>query len=54
VARARARATAVVANHHNLLLALPGSGAARTAGDRDALARLEQGVAPPNNDQRDH
>ncbi len=43
VARARRRATAVIANHHNLLLALPGSGAARTAGDRAALARIERG-----------
>jgi hypothetical protein len=42
VARARSRATAVIANHHNLLLALPGRGAARTAGDRVALQRLEQ------------
>ena len=49
VARARTRATAVIANHHNLLLALPGSGAARTAGDRAALARLEQGEQLNNN-----
>jgi hypothetical protein len=38
VARACALATAVVANHHNLLLALPGRGAELTAEDR---ARLE-------------
>ena len=37
----------------NLLLALPGSGAARTAGDRVALARLEQGDQL-NNDYRNH
>jgi hypothetical protein len=49
VARARARAAAVIANHHNLLLALPGSGAARTAGDRAALARLERGDQLNNN-----
>ncbi len=49
VARARARAVAVIANHHNLLLALPGSGAARTAGDRADLARLEQGDQLNNN-----
>jgi hypothetical protein len=54
VARARTRATAVVANHHNLLLALPGTGAARTAADRATLARLErvdrsnQRQSPPN------
>ena len=30
VARARSRAVAVIANHHNLLLALPGRGAARS------------------------
>ncbi len=49
VAHARMRAVAVIANHHNLLLALPGSGAARTAGDRAALARLEQGDQLNNN-----
>ncbi len=38
VKRARERAIAVVANHHNLLLALPGPGAARTAADRERLA----------------
>jgi hypothetical protein len=38
VARARDRARAVIANHHNLLLALPGRAAARTAGDRARLA----------------
>ena len=38
LARARARATAVMANHHNLLLALPGRGAERTAADRARLA----------------
>ena len=53
VTRARARAIAVIANHHNLLLALPGSGAARTAGDRVALARLEQGDQL-NNNYRNH
>ncbi|MGI8505617.1 MAG: hypothetical protein ACR2MK_02225 [Solirubrobacteraceae bacterium] len=40
VARARRRASAVIANHHNLLLGLPGRGAALTAGDRERLARL--------------
>ena len=49
VARARLRAVAVIANHHNLLLALPGRGAARTAGDRAALARLERGDQLNNN-----
>jgi hypothetical protein len=42
LARARARAAAVVSNHHNLLLALPGRGAALTAGDRARLDRLER------------
>jgi hypothetical protein len=37
---ARSRARAVIANHHNLLLALPGRGAAVTAADRERLARL--------------
>ncbi len=40
VSRARDRATAVVANHHNLLLALPGRGASITSADRAALAQL--------------
>jgi hypothetical protein len=44
VARARARAIAVVSNHHNLLLALPGRGAELTAGDRE---RLERAVSAP-------
>jgi hypothetical protein len=38
VSRARARASAVLENHHNLLLALPGRGAERTARDRERLA----------------
>jgi hypothetical protein len=38
VGRARARAAAVISNHHNLLLALPGRAAERTAGDRARLA----------------
>jgi hypothetical protein len=42
VARALVRAAAVIANHHNLLLGLPGGGADRTAGDRAALQRLQQ------------
>ena len=53
VARARSRAAGVILNHHNLLLALPGSGAARTAGDRAALARLERGD-PLNNNHGNH
>jgi hypothetical protein len=40
VERARERAIAVITNHHNLLLGLPGPGAARTAADRERLARL--------------
>jgi hypothetical protein len=38
VARARARANAVISNHHNLLLALPGRAADWTAADRERLA----------------
>jgi hypothetical protein len=37
---ARARATVVLANHHNLLLALPGGAAERTAADRARLSEL--------------
>ncbi len=40
VQRARARATAVVANHHNLLLGLRGRGAELTAADRAHLTQL--------------
>jgi hypothetical protein len=47
---ARARAAAVISNHHNLLLALPGTGAALTAGDRARLDRLaragQDGIEP--------
>lgn len=38
VARAQARARAVIFNHHNLLLALPGRAADLTAADRRRLA----------------
>ena len=40
VQRARACATAVISNHHNLLLGLRGRGAELTAGDRAHLTRL--------------
>jgi hypothetical protein len=40
VAEARSLATRVLANHHNLLLALPGRGARRTEVDRRRLAEL--------------
>jgi hypothetical protein len=40
VAHARDVAIAVVANHHNLLLALPGRGARRTETDRRRLSQL--------------
>jgi hypothetical protein len=42
VARARDRAIAVISNHHNLLLALPGRGADRSAADRARLADATQ------------
>jgi hypothetical protein len=41
VSRARARATAVISNHHNLLLALPGRAAEKTAADRAKLAATQ-------------
>jgi hypothetical protein len=40
VQRARARAAAVISNHHNLLLGLRGRGAELTASDRGHLTRL--------------
>ena len=39
VQRARAIATAVISNHHNLLLGLPGRGAQLSAADRVKLAQ---------------
>jgi hypothetical protein len=48
VARARAVAIAVISNHHNLLLALPGRGARRTESDRRRLSEL---LATRNEDQ---
>ena len=41
VAGARSLAGAVIANHHNLLLAFPGRASRRTAGDRARLAQLD-------------
>jgi hypothetical protein len=46
VVRARRHATQVIANHHNLLLALPGSGAARTSQDRARLAVAQANQTP--------
>ena len=43
VQRARARAAAVISNHHNLLLGLGGRSAELTASDRGHLARLVKG-----------
>jgi hypothetical protein len=47
VAQARHIAIAVIENHHNLLLALPGRGAQRTESDRRRLTEL---LAPTNED----
>jgi hypothetical protein len=44
LAQARSRARAVIYNHHNLLLALPGRGATITAHDRELLSGLETGT----------
>lgn len=41
VTRARTRARAVLINHHNLLLGLPGPGATLTTNDRARLAELD-------------
>jgi hypothetical protein len=48
VAHARDLAIAVISNHHNLLLALPGRGARRTESDRRRLSEL---TAPTTEDQ---
>ncbi|MHB1569303.1 MAG: hypothetical protein ACYC0H_08870 [Solirubrobacteraceae bacterium] len=45
VQRARQRALAVISNHHNLLLGLPGSGARDTASERERLNDL---IRQPN------
>lgn len=44
VQRARARAGAVIANHHNLLLGLPGAAARLTAEDRARLQEFTMSV----------
>ena len=41
VTEARLRATTVIANHHNLLLGLPGPGATLTANDSSRLRALD-------------
>ncbi len=48
VTEAREVAIAVIANHHNLLLALPGRGARRTDTDRRRLSKL---IAESNEEQ---
>lgn len=54
VAAARTRALAVIANHHNLLLALPGRGATWTAGDRARLQELEPDPGASRNGHNDN
>lgn len=54
VAAARQRALAVIANHHNLLLALPGRGAAWTAGDRARLQELDPDAGTSRNGHNDN
>lgn len=44
VQRARALATAVISNHHNLLLGLPGPGARISAADRVKLTHNSKGL----------
>ena len=46
VVRSRAIAVTAIGNHHNLLLAHPGRGAAITADDRVALERLRAELEP--------
>jgi hypothetical protein len=48
VSRARTRATAVISNHHNLLLALPGRAAGKTAADRMRLAAAQMDQDQPD------
>jgi hypothetical protein len=52
IVAARARAAAVVANHHNLLLGLPGRAAQRTASERArlALTMVQLNVTPTSED----
>ena len=47
LARARKTATIVLANHHNLLLGLPGPAAQRTASERARLTKLADDLADP-------
>ena len=46
VRSAAARSAAVLSNHHNLLLALPGAGARVTAADRARLDQLAPSLHP--------
>jgi hypothetical protein len=48
LAHARKTATIVLANHHNLLLGLPGRAAQRTASERARLSRLADDLAHPD------
>jgi hypothetical protein len=52
VAAARARAIGVIANHHNLLLGLPGEGARLTATDSSRLRALDPDRPPRGVPQR--
>jgi hypothetical protein len=49
---ARTRAATVLANHHNLLLGLPGKAATRTAGERARMAAILATI-PTATDQKD-
>lgn len=50
----RARAVAVIANHHNLLLGLPGRGAQRTAPERTRLNACAPPQPRPNEAPHEH
>jgi hypothetical protein len=56
VQRARRRAAAVLSNHHNLLLGLPGDAARRTARERVILAELTAHISrnPTFEEQHDN
>ena len=54
VARARAVASSVIANHHALLLGLPGRARQATAGDRATLASVMTSIPTPERDLHEH
>jgi hypothetical protein len=54
VVRARSRASSVIANHHALLLGLPGRAGQATAADRATLASVTTSITTQERDLHEH